>query len=120
VKYLLLIYGNPETFESLPAEAFQELIRETDALHEELRRSGEFVGAYGVADQEQAKTVRVREGAPAVTDGPYIEAKEYLGSIDIIDCESMERALEIAARVPYARYREVEIRPLLEEAGEEM
>jgi hypothetical protein len=120
VKYLLLIYGNRETFDAFPEDVFQEVIRETNALQAELRKSGEFVGAYGVADQEQAKTVRVRDGAPAVTDGPYIEAKEYLGSIDIIDCESMERALEIAARVPYARYREVEVRPLLHEAGEEM
>ena len=55
-----------------------------------------------------------------VTDGPYIEAKEYLGSFDIVDCESLERALEIAARVPFARVGKVEVRPLMHEAAAEM
>jgi hypothetical protein len=117
---MLLIYGNEETWRSFPEDELQTVIAGTDALHAELRESGEFIGAWGVGDQVQAKTVRVRDGAPVVTDGPYIEAKEYLGSFDIIDCESLERALEIAARVPYARYGEVEVRPLLHEAGEEM
>ena len=87
MKYMLLIYGNDEIFNSFPQEEFAEVVRETDALHQELRESGEFVGAYGVADQVNAKTVRVQDGVPAVTDGPYIEAKEYLGSFTIVDCE---------------------------------
>jgi hypothetical protein len=120
VKYMLLIYGNEEIWSSLSPEEFQEVIRATDALHEELRASGEFVGAWGVADQVQAKRITVRDGVPAVTDGPYIEAKEYLGSFDIIDCDSLERALEIAAKVPWASVGEVELRPIMHEAGEEM
>jgi hypothetical protein len=120
MKYLLMIYGNEEIWNSFPQDAFQEVIRETNALQAELRDSGEWISAYGVADQVNAKTVRVRDGVPAVTDGPYLEAKEYLGSFDIIDCESLERALEIAARVPWARFGEVEVRPLMAEAGTEM
>jgi hypothetical protein len=120
VKYLLMIYGNEEIWNSFPQDVFQEVIRETNALQQELRGSGEWIAAYGVADQVMARTVRVRDGVPAVTDGPYLEAKEYLGSFDIIDCESLERALEIAARVPWARYGEVEVRPLMIEAGNEM
>ncbi|HEX6421294.1 MAG TPA: YciI family protein [Acidimicrobiales bacterium] len=114
---MLLIYGNEELWESFPPETMAEVIRETDALQAELRASGEFVGAYGVADQAQAKTVTVQGGSPVVTDGPYLEAKEYLGSFDIIDCDSLERALEIAARVPFARYGKVEVRPLMHEAA---
>jgi hypothetical protein len=120
VKYLLLIYGNQETWDSFPPEEMQHVIEETNALQKELFESGEWLSAYGVADQADAKTVRVRNGVPAVTDGPYLEAKEYIGSLDIIDCESYERALEIAARVPYARYNAVEVRPLMQEAGIEM
>lgn len=120
VKYMLLIYGNEELWESFPQGDMAELIRQTDALQAELRETGEFVGAYGVADQAQAKTVRLQDGVPAVTDGPYIEAKEYLGSFDIIDCDSLERALEIAARVPFARYGSVEVRPLMHEAAPEV
>ena len=55
-----------------------------------------------------------------VTDGPYAEAKEYLGSFTIVDCDSLERALEIAAANPAARYVGVEIRPLMHEASLEM
>lgn len=119
MKYMLLIYGNEELWSSFPEEELAEVIRDTDALHVELRASGEFVGAYGVADQVQAKTVRLQDGAPVVTDGPYIEAKEYLGSFDIVDCESLERALEIAAKVPFARVGSVEVRPLMHEAAPE-
>ena len=75
---------------------------------------------YGLADQAQAQGVRVRDGAPVVTDGPYIEAKEYLASFTLVDCETEERALEIAARDPAARFGQVELWPILHEAGVEM
>ena len=117
MKYMLLIYGNEELWNSLPPEDFAKLVEETNALQQELRESGEFIGAWGVADQVNAKTVKLRDGVPVVTDGPYLEAKEYLASFDIIDCESLERALEIAARVPSARLGPVEVRPLMHEAA---
>ena len=117
MKYMLLIYGNEEAFNSVGAETLAEIIRETDALNRELFESGELVGAYGVADQVNTKMVRVVDGMPVVTDGPYVEAKEYLGSFTIVDCDSLERALEIAARNPAARYWGVEVRPLMHEAN---
>jgi hypothetical protein len=117
VKYMLLIYGNEEAFSSVGAETLAEVIRETDALNQELFESGELVGAWGVADELNAKMVRVTDGTPVVTDGPYAEAKEYLGSFTIVDCDSLERALEIAARTPSARYWGVEVRPLMHEAN---
>jgi hypothetical protein len=117
VKYMLLIYGNEELWSSFPQEEFAKLVAETDAHNQELRESGEFIGAWGVADQVNAKTVKLQDGVPVVTDGPYLEAKEYLGSFDIVDCETLERALEIAARVPFARYGSVEVRPLMHEAA---
>lgn len=120
MKYMLLIYGNQEGWESYDAEVMSQVIRETDALWLELRRTGEFVGAYGVANQEDAKMVRTEGGVPAITDGPYIEAKEYLGSFAIIDVESEARAYEIAAANPASWLVGVEVRALLHEAGEEM
>ena len=120
MKYMLLIYGNQELWDSFTPEEFEPVIRDTDALQAELRQSGEFVGAWGVGDQVLAKTVHLEDGVPVVTDGPYIEAKEYLGSFDIVDVESEERALEIAARVPFARIGRVEVRPLMHEAAEDV
>ena len=119
MKYMLLIYGNEENWAALPSEEFAEIVRRTDALNQELFESGELVGAYGVADQVNAKVVRVTGGTPVVTDGPYAEAKEYLGSFTIVDCDSLERALEIAARNPAARYWGVEVRPLMHKANVE-
>ena len=116
MKYRLLIYGNQETWDSFTSDQMDEAIRDTNALQKELFDRGEWISAYGVADQSEAKTIRVRNGVPAVTDGPYIEAKEYIGSFDIIDCESYARALEIAARMPYAKHGAVEVRPLMHEA----
>jgi hypothetical protein len=120
MKYMLLIYGNEALWSSFPQEELERVIKETNALQQELRETGEFIGAWGVADQLMAKTVHLQDGAPVVTDGPYLEAKEYLGSFDIIDCESLDRALEIAARVPFARIGSVEIRPLMHEAQPEL
>ena len=116
MKYVLMIYGNEELWSSFPQEEFERVVTETNALQAELKASGEFVGAYGVGDQVLAKTVTLVDGAPVVSDGPYIETKEYLGSFDIIDVDSLERALEIAARVPFARLGQVEVRPLMHEA----
>jgi hypothetical protein len=116
---MLLIYGNEEAFSSVGAETLAEIIRDTDALNQELFESGELVGAWGVADEMNTKMVRVSGGTPVVTDGPYAEAKEYLGSFMIVDCDSLERALEIAARAPSARYWGVEVRPLMHEANVE-
>src|SRR3954467_15337775 len=119
MKYMLLIYGNEEAFSSVGAEAFAEIVRETDALNQELFESGELVGAWGVADQANAKMARVTGGTPVVSDGPYAEAKEFLGSFTIVDCDSLERALEIAARTPSARHWGVEVRPIMHEASAE-
>ncbi|HEY8545961.1 MAG TPA: YciI family protein [Acidimicrobiales bacterium] len=117
MKYMLLIYGNESVWNSVPKEEFEEIVRQTDAQNRALFESGELVGAYGVADQDMAKMVRVNgDGAPAVTDGPYAEAKEYLASFTIVDCDSLERALEIAAANPASRYTGVEVRPLMHEA----
>lgn len=122
MKYMLIIYGNQELWESIPAEQMTTVIQQTDAQWTELRRTGEFVGAYGVANQEDAKMVRTEGGVPAITDGPFIEAKEYIGSFAIIDVESEARAYEIAAANPASGLVGVgvEVRPLMHEAGEEM
>jgi hypothetical protein len=68
----------------------------------------------------QTRTVRVRDGATAVTDGPFIEAKEHFAGYLMVDCESEERAVEIAARWPDARYWAMEVRPVMSAGGTEM
>jgi hypothetical protein len=120
MKYLLMIYGNRELWESFPSDEWREHIAAQDAFNEEFQQTGELLGAYGLADVVQAKTVRVRDGMPAVTDGPYLETKEHMGSFYLLDVDTYELALEIAARMPYASFNAVEVWPLMHEAGAEM
>ena len=115
MKYLLAIYGNDDVWTAHSPEHWQQVVNDTDAHNAALFASGELIGAYGVADQMAAKKVHVGDGGTVVTDGPYIEAKEYLGSFYVIDCESLERAIEIAAEMPSAKFTEIEIRPILHE-----
>lgn len=116
MKYLLIIYGNEEIWSSLPPDEVSALISATDAHNAELMASGEMLGAYGLADQNRARQVTVVDGERVVTDGPYIETKEYLGSFYLVDVDSEERALQIAAGMPSAQFRQIEVRPILHEA----
>jgi hypothetical protein len=120
VKYVLLIYNNPATYGSWSDEERDALFGEVDGIMTELNESGELVGGEALADASNAKTVRVRSGVPAVTDGPFAEAKEQLAGYLIVDCETTDRAVEIATRWPDARYFAMEVRPLMDTAGAEM
>ena len=118
MKFMLLIYGNEENFSAIPPAEFEQIVRETDALNRQLssRASSSFPD---VADPLNAMVVQVADAGTTVTDGPYAEAKEYLGGFTIVDCDG-ERAVEIFALNPAARYVGVEIRPLMHEASLEM
>jgi hypothetical protein len=120
MKYLMLIYGNQEKWSSFPAEAWPEAIAKQEAFNQKYRETGELLGAYGLADAATAKLVRRKDGAPVVTDGPYLETKEYLASLYLIDCDSEERAREIAADMPFADVDPVELWPVLHESAPDL
>ena len=113
MKFLLSIYGDDDTWTSIPEDQIADLIARTDAHNSALVGSGELLGAYGVAEPVNAKKVRNVDGARVVTDGHYIETKEYLGSFYVVDCESLDRAIEIAGDMPGADLTDVEIRPIM-------
>jgi hypothetical protein len=114
MKFLMAIYGNDEKWASVGPDELPKLIEATDAHNKALVDSGELIGAFGVAEPVNAKTVRIApDGTRVVSDGPYIETKEYLGSFYVVDCDSLERALEIAAEMPSATFAEIEVRPLM-------
>ena len=117
MKYLLMIYGNREKWESMPADAWPDAIARHEAFNAKYRETGELLGSYGLADAAQAKLVRRVNGLPAVTDGPYLETKEYLASFWLLDCESAERALQIAADMPFADAEPVELWPVMHESA---
>ena len=120
MKYIAIIYGNKDLWESFSAEELATAIAEQDAFNKRFAESGELLGAYGLGDELTARTVRVRDGVPAVTDGPYIEAKEFVSSFFLLDVDSEQRALDIAAEYPFAAHNAVEVWPILHESGESM
>jgi len=101
MKYMLMMQGtqaNFQAFLSWPPEDIKAHIYFMQRFSKELTESGELVSAEGLAFPDQAKVVQARRGrAPAVTDGPFPEAKEFLAGYWIVDCASPERAIEIAA-----------------------
>jgi hypothetical protein len=119
VKYLLMIYGNQEKWESMPRESWREAIARQDAFNARYRETGELLGAYGLADAARAKLIRRVDGLPSVTDGPYLETKEYMASFWLLDCESEERARQIAADMPFADAEPVELWPVLHSAADQ-
>jgi hypothetical protein len=123
VKYLVLIYSNPESrqiWEGFSDDQRAEGYRYYAALTEELAASGELIVSEALADPLLTTRVSVRDGQTLTSDGPFAESKELLGGFFLLDCESGERAVEIAARVPEAELGLVEVRPVLELGGTEV
>jgi hypothetical protein len=123
MKYMILIHSNPSfltLWEGLTEEQRIEFGRGHRELTEELAASGDLIVSEGLADSSLAKWVSVREGQTMASDGPFAEVKEHLAGFYLIECDSMERAVEWAARMPDALYRDVEVRPVLDMSGWEM
>jgi hypothetical protein len=121
MKYMLLIYNRPGFVDGLSEQERTELFAEVGAIMAELGESGELIGGQALADPSTAQTVRLLGGQPAVTDGPFLESKEQFAGYVAVDCESPQRAAEIAARWPDVRFGGfMEVRAIMDEAGTEM
>ncbi len=119
MKYLILIYSNPasrEIWERLPLTRRAEGLDRYAALKEDLAASGEMIVSEALADPSLGKRVSVREGRTMTTDGPFAEVKEHLAGFFLIECSSIERAVEHAARIPEAAAAPdlVEVRPVMD------
>jgi hypothetical protein len=113
-----MIYSHPVAWDALSEAERTAMLTEAETIMGELMASGEWVGGAALADPAHTRSVRVRGGTPAVTDGPYLEAKEHLAGYCVIECESIARATEIAARWPDARYTGLEVRPIMDTGGD--
>jgi hypothetical protein len=120
---MILIHSNPASREAW--EKFSEAERGQGmdayaALNEDLAESGELIVTEALADASTSKRVAVQEGRTIISDGPFAEAKEQLAGFYLVDCESVDRAIEIAAQIPGVPPLEVEVRPVLSYGGTEM
>jgi len=107
MKYLCLVYLEPDKFTAVPD-------RECMNCGEDLKNKGLLLAAEPLFRADTAKTVRVRSGHVAVTDGPFAETKEQLAGFYLIDAANHDEALQIASRIPPAREGSIEVRPVRE------
>jgi len=111
MKYMLLIYADEQAWtESERQQCYKD---STDIAHQ-LKANGQYLAASPLQPVATATSVRVRNGRPMVTDGPFAETREQLGGYFLIDARNLDEAITIAGKIPGARKGTVEIRPVLD------
>jgi hypothetical protein len=130
MKYMTLLYGSQQDYDvlggkptdrpAMSAEDVAAMHALMESIHKDLVESGELVDAQGLTAPVHARRVQLQNGVPVVTDGPYPETQEVLAGYTILECESFDRATEIAARFvnPDADEAYVDVRPILDGIGE--
>jgi hypothetical protein len=129
MKYMIMTFGDASAWDTLglggkeatwSQEEVAEHFRSMSAFYADLEASGEMVTGFGLADPSHTMTVEIRDGRPVASDGPYAEAKEVLAGFGVIDVASHDRAVELAARFAEIVQSRVELRPVMDDAGQEM
>jgi len=118
MKFLCLVYHEEATLAALSQTQLDGLVHACTKWVEDLERGGHHVFSAGLQSTRTAKTVRHRNGKLAVTDGPFAETKEFLGGFTVIEAKDLDEALALAAKFPSARLGSMEVRPVMEPAGE--
>ncbi|HEX3650607.1 MAG TPA: YciI family protein [Pseudonocardiaceae bacterium] len=113
MKYLLMICFNDDTWDALSEAEHQDVFQAHAEFQKLITESGEMLGTEALAGPSHSVTVRVRDEAPMITDGPFVESKEYLAGYYLVDCDSRARAAELATMLPEAKFAAIEVRPLM-------
>jgi len=114
MKYLCLIYQDESVPQKLPKAEFEKIHSEYLAFTDEIKKSGRLLANNGLQPTNTATTVRVRNGKVATTDGPFAETKEQLGGYYLVEARDLNEAIQIAAKIPSARFGSIEVRPVWE------
>ena len=112
MKFLVLIYNEPELLEALPATEFDTTMRGCFIKADQLKKDGKLLDSRMLQAPSTAKSIRVRNGRRTTHDGPFAETKEVLGGFNLIEAEDMDEALRIAAEFPWSETGCIEVRPL--------
>ena len=111
MKYMLLIYGDEN---ALDVETREKCYGDSSQLAHDLHEKGQYVSASPLHPTTKATSIRVREGKRLITDGPFAETHEQLGGFFMVEAANLDEAIEIAGRIPGAKWGTVEVRPVLE------
>lgn len=121
MRYLCLLTGdpvNPEVPQPAPGSAeFSQMLDDYQAATTSMSKAGVLVDSAPLQGPTTARTLRLRNGEPMVTDGPFMETKEVIGGYYVLNCADFAEALRWAATIPAARYGAIEVRPAMEMGG---
>ena len=130
MKYMIMLYGSQQDYDvlagkptdkpAMSAEDVQAMYAYMESFHQKLEESGELVDARGLTAPVHARRVQLQNGVPVVTDGPYPETQEVLAGYTIVECDSFDRAAEIASGLvnPDTDGQFVDVRPIIDSVAE--
>jgi len=113
MQYLALIYSDEADGAKRTPEENQAYLQAYGVFTEHAKAVGAFLGGEALTPVATAKSVRVRDGERIVTDGPFAETREALGGFYLLECETEEQAIELAAQIPTATHGTIEVRPIM-------
>jgi hypothetical protein len=116
MRYACLIYFDPKKIFDQSPES-EAVLRDTGPHDAELTARGHMVDSHALTLPDSAMTVKVRDGKMSATDGPFMETKEMLGGLILIEARDLNEAVQIAGGIPFARLGFVEVRPLVDFSG---
>ncbi|MHA6204165.1 YciI family protein [Dyella soli] len=112
MKFLVMIYCDDALLEALPEGEFDSMMRGCFARADALRAEGRLHDSMQLESPQEAKSLRMRDDKMSVVDGPFAEAKEYLGGFNVIEAADMDEAVRIASEFPWSRTGRIEVRPV--------
>lgn len=114
MKYLCLVYYDENVINAMSPQEWESLNKECIACGDNLRNAGHFLGGNALQPVNTATTLRVRDGKPHVTDGPFAETKEQLAGFYLLEATDLDQVIQLAGKIPPARLGSIEIRPIRE------
>jgi hypothetical protein len=114
MKFICLICAE-KVMEQMPEQDAANHFQEYAEFTRDIKRNGHFISANRLTPADTAITVRVRNGRVSTTDGPFAETKEQFGGYYVIDARDLNEAIQVAAKIPGARFGCVEVRPIAED-----
>ena len=112
MQFLLLVYNDDTLLDALPEGEFDTRMKACFGHADELRRDGRLLGSQQLESARKARSVRIRDGRTQVLDGPFAETKEVLAGYNLIEADSLDEAVAIAAEFPWAQTGCIEVRPI--------
>jgi len=114
MRYMLLIYASETDYSHMTSEEHAAIMQGHRTFAQEAMQRGILMGGAPLQPTSTARTVRIRKGKTLVIDGPFAETKEQLAGTYILDCKTLDEAIELATKIPDALHGSIEIRPLME------